>query len=278
MDCRERRLSGGHSDAVSSASGRTRPVKRRAILTRNTALRAIREPFGPDTLISIRTTTNGPLDALGRAQAPQPASRHTVPPDTVPPLNHGVSPSMERSLKSVGCLVTFTLISACAATTTEPRWSGPAVVPAGWAADYDYVSALRQYLRGQHDRARLEGATAYVYIYRDSNKHCIGIRQLMERGMVAAAFHNVRITMLSYDRLKWLYPRRPSVAFDPGNEEAIFVKIAADGGLSDSIFYAHLYRYHPEALRDFGYSDPIQPTLSEYAEALQKFFETSAEI
>jgi hypothetical protein len=185
---------------------------------------------------------------------------------------------MDHILRRFGGLLAFAFISACAAIRAEPQWSGPTVIPAGWAADYDYVSGLRQYLRGQHDRARLEGATAYVYIYMDLNEHCIGIRKSMQRGMVAAAFHDVRITMLNYDRLKWLYPRKPKVAFDPGNREAIFVKIAADGGLSDAIFDAHAYRYHPEWLRDFGYSDPIQPTLSEYAEALQKFFETNAEI
>lgn len=185
---------------------------------------------------------------------------------------------MDRILEHVGCLLAFTFISACAAMTAEPEWNEPAVIPAGWVADYDYVSGLRQYLRGQHDRARLEGATAYVYIYSDPNEHCRRIRELMERDMVALAFQNVRITMLSYERLKWLYPRTPAVAFDPGNIEGIFVKIAADGGLSDAIFYAHLYLYHPHWLRDFGYSDPKQPTLPEFAEALQKFFETNAEI
>ena len=185
---------------------------------------------------------------------------------------------MHRILKNVGCLLTFTFISACAAIRAEPQWRGPAVIPAGWAVDYDYVSGLRRYLRGQHDRARLEGATAYVYIYSDRNEHCIRIRESIKRDMVAAAFHNVRVTMLSYERLKWLYPRRPKVAFDPGNIEGIFVKIGADGGLSDAIFYAHLYWYHPEELRDFGYSDPKQATLPEYAEALQKYFATNAEI
>jgi len=183
---------------------------------------------------------------------------------------------VDRVPQRVGCLLTFTFISACAAITAEPQWSEPAVVPAGWAADYDHVSGLRQYLRGQHDRARLEGATAYLYIYDDSNEHCVNIRKLMEHDTIAAAFRDVRITMLSYRRLKWLYARTPSVAFDPGNIEGVIVKINDDGGLSDdAIFYAHLYLYHPDWLFDFGYSDPKQPTLIEFAEGLQKFFVTN---
>jgi hypothetical protein len=37
-------------------------------------------------------------------------------------------------------------------------------------------------------------------------------------------------------------------------------------------------RIHPQWLRDFGYSDPKQPTLPEYAEALGSSSETNAEI
>ena len=148
---------------------------------------------------------------------------------------------------------------------------------AGWIADYDYVSGLRPYLRSQYVRARAEGATAYVYVYSDSSEHCLNIRRLIDREVVATAFHDVRVTMLSYERLKSLYLRAPRLAFDPGNVDALFVKIAADGTLSDAIFYAHLYLYHPEKLRNFGYSYPMQPTLTEFADALQKYFEANAE-
>src|SRR5688572_30587111 len=174
---------------------------------------------------------------------------------------------MDRILGFVGCLLTLVFISACALTTPEPQWREPAVVPAGWAADYDHVSGLRQYLRGQHDRARWEGATAYLYIYDDSNEHCVNIRKLMERDMIAAAFRDARITMLSYRRLKWLYARTPSVAFDPGNIEGIIVKMTDDGGLSDdAIFYAHT------CTTGSGWSTSVTPTRSSHTDRICRRF------
>jgi len=170
-------------------------------------------------------------------------------------------------------------ITACATTPVEPKWGPPKIVPRGWIADYDYTSGLKLYLRRQYDSARLEGATAYIYIYTDLDPHCLRVREFVRDGQIAAAFRDVRITMLNYDRLRWLYPRSAGIAFDPGHHEPSIVKISMDGDLADTIIYPDYYLYHPWRVLPRNMLDQVKPlTLPQLVEKLQQFFQANNEI
>ena len=175
-------------------------------------------------------------------------------------------------------LATVLLATGCAPTVLQARVRQPAVVPAGWTAEYDYASGIHRYLRRQVDSAIVEGATAYIYMYNDSSERCRSLRRWMSRESVSPLFRDVRISMLDFWRLNDLHNRYPDVAFDPGITSGVFVKIASDGTLSDAMFYASLFLYSPHLLHDFGYPGLDRPTLRDLAVELQQFFAKNAEI
>lgn len=168
------------------------------------------------------------------------------------------------------------LATGCAPTVLQGRVRQPAIVPAGWTAEYDYASGIYPYLRQQVDSAIVEGATAYIYIYSDRSERCRSLRRLMDRDFVSPLFRDVRISMLDFWKLHDLYKSHPAVAFDPGISSGVFVKIASDGTLSDAMFYAALFWYKPHLLHDFGYPDLGRPTLRGFATELQRFFAKNA--
>lgn len=174
-------------------------------------------------------------------------------------------------------VATVLLTTGCAPTVLQGRVRHPAVVPAGWTAEYDYASGIRRYLRQQFNSAIVEGATAYIYIYSDRSERCRSLRRFMNRESVAPLFRDVRISMLDIWKLYDLHEKYPHAAFDPGDRSAVFVKIASDGTLSDQMFYAGLYFYNPYLLEDHGYPDLAQPSLGDLAAELQRFFAKNSE-
>ena len=178
----------------------------------------------------------------------------------------------------VGLFATIVLLAACTTADVHRGPSRPAVVPAGWVADYDYESGIQRYLRQQYDSARLEGATAYVYLYSDAGTRCRTIRRSMKRERIAPLLRDVRVSMLDYWRLKDLYKTSQGVAFDPGDASGTFVKISMDGLLTDVMFHAGVFLYRPDLLYEYGYSEPRKPTFEEFAEELKRFFTRNAEI
>lgn len=183
-------------------------------------------------------------------------------------------------LLSLLCVTLLAGVAACATTTREPVWTAPAVIPEGWIHDFDYASSITKYLRGQYDSARLEGASAYIYVYSDSDEHCLATRRLMRKPAVAAALRDVRITMLNHDRLKWLHTRNKEAAFDPGDLEPYMAKLSINGVLPASLMYPDAFRYHPEMLddpMDKLTGKPKRLTASRFAAELRKYFEAHNE-
>lgn len=181
---------------------------------------------------------------------------------------------------ALGTLVTLVALTACATAATEPTWHEPRVVPYGWIADYDYKSDLKQYLRHQYDSARLEGATAYMYLFTDSDWHCVRIRQMMRNELLVVAFGETRITMLNYDRIKWLYRQHAQAIFDPGIEAPIFVKISISGDLTEVIAYPELYLFHQGILKGPVTGSPRESErimIKEFAESMRQFFLANSE-
>lgn len=153
---------------------------------------------------------------------------------------------MIATLARATVLVATAATAACAATGKEPAWSPARLAPAGWAQDFDYRSDLATYLRVQYDRARQDGATAYVYFYSDSSSHCLGTRRVMSRPEVASALGNVTFTMLNADRLKWLHDQGVEGVMDPGEWVPVIARIAANGTLAQGIFLPDVPLYHTD--------------------------------
>jgi hypothetical protein len=165
-------------------------------------------------------------------------------------------------------------LTSCASMT--PRPSNPSVVPAGWVADYDFSRDIWGYLREQFNAAVVEGATAYIYIYSDRNPHCIRVRKMIARGQVAA-FNDVRITLLSYDRLRRVFRDRADVSFDPGPVQPVIVKIASNGGLTTAHIYPDWYLYHPEWFMRLGLQVPEPMSPAALETELKAFFRSNSE-
>jgi hypothetical protein len=169
------------------------------------------------------------------------------------------------------------LSHACTTADIRQKPSRPAVVPDGWDASYDYNSGIKPFLRQHYDSARLEGATAYVYIYSDASSRCRMLRRAMRDERISLQLRDVRITMLDYWRLRRTYEVSPGNAFDPGNASATFVKISMDGDLTDEMFHMGVYMYRQDLYYEDGYSDD-RPTLSDLAKELGRFLSRNAEI
>jgi len=169
------------------------------------------------------------------------------------------------------------VLAGCTGAGIGQGPSKPAVVPAGWAADYDYASGIRSYLLQQYNSARLEGATAYVYIYLDADSMCKSRRTLMTSEHYSSALRHARVSMLSYWRLKSVHKKSPELAFDPGTVVGAFVKITKDGDLGP-IFHANGFWLGPYDRFKPSYSEPKHPTWEEYVQALQSYFAENAEI
>lgn len=187
---------------------------------------------------------------------------------------------MDAKFNRAGILVTLAALTACATTATEPTWHEPRVVPRGWISDYDYQSGLKEYLRHQYNSARLEGATAYLYLYSDSDWHCARIRQMMRNELLVVAFSETRITMLNYDRIKWLHGQYPQAIVDPGVEASISVKRSMDGDLTEVIAYPEIYIFHQGNLRQPVTGSPRESErmiIKDYAEGMRQFFRANIE-
>jgi len=172
--------------------------------------------------------------------------------------------------------------AACVATSKEPIWSPAKVAPARWIQGFDYKTDLVAHLRGQYDSARLEGATAYVYFYSDSNSHCLGTRRMMSLPEVAPVLENVRMTLLNADRLRWLHDQGDENIVDPGKWLPIIAKIAADGTLESGIFLPDLALYHQDATKIHPTATLIvrrdKERVRRFVEELQHFFQLRNEI
>lgn len=185
-----------------------------------------------------------------------------------------------RSLSPL-CVTLLAGVAACSTISREPVWTRPAVIPEGWVYDFDYASSIAKYLHEQYLSARVEGASAYIYVYRDSDEHCLATRRLMRKPAVAAALRDVRITMLNYDRLKWLHTRNSEVAFDPGDLEPYMARISINGVLPDSLMYPDMFLFHPELVddpKDWSTFPRRRITARIFAEELRKYFEAHKEI
>lgn len=154
-------------------------------------------------------------------------------------------------------LCAIAVMCSCTTAGTQHKPSHPSVVPDGWITDYDYDSGMRSYLRRQYDSARLEGATAYVYIYSDKNSYCRRLRRAMGDERISLVLRDARVSMLDFWRLKRTYAVSPENALDPGNFSATFVKISMDGDLTDEVFHMRVYMYLQDVYYEGGIYDHI---------------------
>jgi len=177
-------------------------------------------------------------------------------------------------------LPTFLLALVLSPSHAEPTQAVPEVSPDGWIADYGYGSDVTTYLRQQHESARNDGLTLYVYFYDDLDPHCLEVRKLLRVDYVQDAFHGARIFMLDFERLRQFYENEIGDPIDPLSWSPRIVKIASNGSGTTTIIDPDIPLYHLGLITDpklhrLGTNKFARQHL--FARLLKEFFEENNE-